>query len=384
MRNFKLLLMPIVLTVASIISAQSVSNPIRNLCYKVTFTENQKVVSTADFSQLQTTEILNFQTKTAVKKIHKYFVNGYYTYDVVYLYHDNYFPKWYMVADTIRLNQEGTFSIFTSYNQNLVGGWGGYNYAGRNANGIYGDSRGGSGYPWNYYKTSHTTKGYESYLEESQMYYQYGLQYKILYTLPTSQLIQYYSNLGYTVQTTSTYVKIFNTEVSFTWIINEKKLITEFFETTGTVKTKVISEYNYNLEFGDNVLTKRTTSTPVTFSTGDCGEHEVVETFTEYSKSCEFTDTRSAAAEKEIKSKISVSPNPTSDNIAIVLNGNASDEHLTNIKVINIEGKVVLNVTLYNHSNETNIDLINLPSGYYILQVGTSVGNQFNENIIKN
>lgn len=70
--------------------------------------------------------------------------------------------------------------------------------------------------------------------------------------------------------------------------------------------------------------------------------------------------------EHSVITGISVFPNPSTDNITIVIPEKAT------IEILNIEGQIIK--TIYNNGKETTIDLRNLSSGVYILKIKTDKG----------
>jgi hypothetical protein len=82
-----------------------------------------------------------------------------------------------------------------------------------------------------------------------------------------------------------------------------------------------------------------------------------------------------------IKPSISFSPNPATDQVRIVSNGENNDNVYTGAKIYDLSGKLVADKILQNQTNI--IILTDLPIGIYIARIECSNGKIFTQKIIK-
>lgn len=120
------------------IGAQTAFPFVENLCYTESFSEKIKVSRDINLTTLTLTDKLRFVEKSYVKHHHEFLKEGKLpVHEVTWRQWEKLFPKWYKVADKIRIDESGIRSFFTSKNEYLPGGWSGYTYT-TEEHGFYG------------------------------------------------------------------------------------------------------------------------------------------------------------------------------------------------------------------------------------------------------
>lgn len=102
---------------------------------------------------------------------------------------------------------------------------------------------------------------------------------------------------------------------------------------------------------------------------------------TKFFKAIDCTKSNQVAAEKEqiTLENVNVFPNPTDGIFTVMLNGMAASK----IKVTNIIGNTVFSSLISEEDNSIRIDIQNLPSGVYIVNIEQQNGEQIVKKIIK-
>lgn len=332
-----------------------------NLCYTESFVEKIKVSTLINTTTLSLQDKLRFTEKTFVKEHHEYLKNGTNpVHDIKYRYWTKIFPKWYKVADKIRIDESGTRSYFISNNQYLPGGWSGHTYT-TTQHGYYGtgEFQGEE----RFYHQDHTTQSLAAYNLHKQSIEIFGYFSKFRYFYPSAQMLTKFTQQGFTVIQNTNLIQVSNSEVSITWRLTEKTIIREHLVNSTVVKT-IITKYKYFESVGQDLKYKETEITPDVLENGDCIEIVAETTFDDYNTKCS-NEVAFRGSEKSVKmDEIRVVPNPASDFISLII---PTVDGVSNVTIISTTGQLMYSGESIDNSSQFDVSLY--PAGLYLVQM---------------
>jgi hypothetical protein len=264
-----------------------------------------------------------------------------------------------MVADKISIDEEGTKSYYLTYNQYLTGGWVGSTVRQDEAGQYGSDPRTGENYYWQH----HSAKGQQAYYQMQTQIISKGYLIKYYFAKPTFQTLQYYSQNGYTVEVTTNYIKVWNSEIRYTWLLDSTEFIIENI-TNSVVTSTTITKYKYNIQYGQYLKYKVTTTTPQTFENGDCFDHITEVTYSDYTTTC--TDSENRTSKLKSNNVFSVFPNPTSDYLTVNI---PLSEKATQINILSTSGQIILHMIINENDTAAIVDVNGIPPGIYFISM---------------
>jgi hypothetical protein len=353
---------------------------ISDLCYETKTISYTKVSAAVNFQSMEVLDIERLKTSFQHQKIRKYFVEDSYTSDVINITDTKKYPEWYIVADTIRTNREGIFSYFIKNNPILKGGWAGYQRNPRNPKASFVELDRGNRLNYRYHRMPLTEKQLDGFYQMDNLYRQRGFLVKIAWIRPDINIIKYWENNGYEVIETSTMIEAKNNKVKYTYDIINTTMTTEVYKDNGSIDFVTTNNYEYSTLFETQVITKQTVTTPITFTNGDCGETIVETIYENYGMACGEEGTQLRSMVKENFSKISLYPNPASENLTINC---INEDIILGYNVFNVEGRDVLEGSNFTMNKIIDINLSKLESGYYTVRVLTKSGNLYSQKFVK-
>ena len=363
MRHFKILLAVIRLLVLRPVKnfSQSTFPYVDKLCYTESFVEKIKVSTQINTSTLTLQDKLRFTEKTFVKEHHEYLKPGNIpVHDIKYKQWTKIFPKWYKVADIIRIDETGTRSYFISDNQYLPGGWSGHTYT-TTQHGFYGNGeRQGEE---RFYHQDHTAQSLDAYNLHKRSIEIFGYLSKFVYFYPSAQILDMFTQQGFSVIQNTNFVQVSNSEVRVTWLPAEKTMIREDLENSTVVKT-IITKYKYFETVGQDLKFKETEITPDVLENGDCIEVVAETTFDKYDTNCtNATTLRSSKKETQIQ-ELKVVPNPVTDLMLILI---PEEDLESTISIISTTGQLMFRGKSLGSTSQ--IDVSGYPVGLYLVNV---------------
>lgn len=363
MRHLKILLAVIGLLALSPFKnfSQSTFPYADNLCYTESYVEKIKVSTQINTSTLTLQDKLRFTEKTFVKDHHEYIKTGTNpVHDIKYRNWSKIFPKWYKVADLIRIDENGTRSFFITNNQFLPGGWSGNTYT-TTQHGYYGTGeRQGEE---RFYHQDHTTQSMTAYNLQKQSIEIFGYISKFRYFYPSTQILTKFSQQGFTVIQNANLIQVNNSEVRITWRLTEKTIIREHLVNSTVVKT-IITKYKYFETVGQDLKYKETEITPDVLENGDCIEIVAETTFDDYNTYC-ANGVAFRSSEKSVKmDEVRVIPNPASDIISLII---PEVDGVSKVSIISTTGQLMYSGVSIDSPSQ--IDLSLFPAGLYLVYV---------------
>ncbi|HFD32364.1 MAG TPA: T9SS type A sorting domain-containing protein [Gammaproteobacteria bacterium] len=338
---------------------------VNNLCYDEEFTESISVVSDIDLSTLTILDKLKFKKKRYVKKHHEYLnSSGNATHDVHFVSHENMFPQWYVHPSTIRSDETGIKSYFTTQSEYLPEGWTG-SIKSQTEHGQYiEDAQTGERYLFQWY----SEKANQAYQSWNQKVISEGFLTKYQFSYPSNAELQELQNQGFEVLTTENIIRVKNSDITLAWDIGEKIFVKQFIESNSLVRT-VKTYYEYVEEFGSDLIHKIVTKTPDTFDNGDCYETISVTVFNNYSQECTQENVSFRSANSEIQkteiSRLEVFPNPVNDRLKIII---PVAESPALVQVTNVNNELLIQRKAANGQATLEIDVSEFPAGIYIVK----------------
>jgi hypothetical protein len=363
MKHLKILLAVIGLLVLSPFEnfSQSTFPYADNLCYTESFVEKIKVSNQINTSTLTLQDKLRFTEKTFLKEHHEYIKNGSNpVHDIKYRYWTKIFPKWYKVADIIRIDESGTRSYFITNNQYLPGGWSGHTYT-TTQHGYYstGERQGEE----RFYHQDHTTQSLTAYNLHKQSIEIFGYISKFRYFYPSAQILTKFSQQGFTVFQNTNHIQVSNSEVRITWRLTEKTMIREHLVNSTVVKT-IITKYKYFETVGQDLKYKETEITPDILENGDCIEIVAETIFDDYNTNC-TNEVAFRSSEKSVKmDEVRVIPNPASDIISFII---PTVDGVSKVSIISTTGQLMYSGVSIDSPSQIDVSLY--PAGLYLVNV---------------
>ncbi len=337
-----------------------------NLCYEEEFTERISVVTDLELNTLSILDKLKFKKKKYVKKHHKFFnETGNATRDVIFVSHNNMFPKWYSHPSIIRSDETGIKSYFKEYSKYLPDGWTGGGIDKTDHGEYITNIRTGE----KYLQQGYSEIANELYKVWNTNVRTYGFLYNLKYSYPNPTQLEEYKNQGYEVNVTSNLIIIKNSSIIMVWDIVEKTFIKQIIEGSSIVKTIKIY-FVYNNKFKTYLMERVVETTPQVFDNGDCYDVITQTVFTNYTDECgqENLMFRDAEHTKDFISDkgLFIYPNPTTDNIIIKVKGY---ENKSNLQLYDISGSIILSRIIKPNQVSINLDVHELPKGMYYVKL---------------
>ncbi len=332
-----------------------------NLCYTERYVENVRVSSQLNTSTLTLRDKLRFSEKSFEKKHHEYMKTGKYpVHDIVVRQWTKTYPKWYRVADQIRLDESGVRAYFHTSNAYLPGGWSGSTYS-TTEHGFYGTGeRAGEG---RFYHQNHSEQSFFAYNQQRSSVALYGYLEKHRFFYPTTDMLTSLTKQGYHVLQNAGLIQISSAEVRITWRITEKTIFREYF-TNGVLVKSILTKYKFHTSFGQDLKVSETETTPDVLENGDCIEIVTEASFIDYSTACiDEIDLRSMK-EATDSDQVNILPNPASDQILLILPD--ADEG-SEISISSTAGQPMFRQNV--RSRSVQVDVSGFPEGLYIVTV---------------
>ncbi len=358
----KIFYFSILIFIGGISSISAQTQVVDNLCHDEEFTERISVVTDFESSTLTILDKLKFRKKKYVKKHHEYFAAvDYATHDMHFVSHENMFPEWYSHPSTIRSDETGTKSFFTSQYENLPDGWTG-GIKSETEHGEYIDNtRTGE----KYLSQPYSQKATEAYQSWNQKVLSEGFLTKYTFYYPSNSDLEAMQSEGFDVSSTEGIIAAKNTSIIMVWDVVKKVFIRQFLESNTLVKT-VKTFYQYNEEFNTNLIFSVVTITPGTFENGDCYETISYTRYSNYSDRCDdrYSDSRSDKSENEISQSdaLKVYPNPANDIINITV---PPTKLKTSLQISNVNGEILVQRQIVDGLSSLSLDIGEFPSGIY-------------------
>lgn len=332
-----------------------------NLCYSESYVEKIKISTQINTTTLTLQDKLRFTEKTFVKDHHEYIKTGSYpVHDIKYRNWTKIFPKWYKVADLIRIDESGTRSYFITNNQYIPGGWSGHTYT-TTQHGYYGTGeRKGEE---RFYHQDHSDQSLTAYNLQRQSIEIFGYISKFRYFYPSAQILTKFTQQGFTVIQNTNLIRVSNSEVRITWRLSEKIIIREHFVNNTMVKT-IITKYKYFESIGQDLKYKETEITPDVLENGDCIEIVAETTFDDYNTNCS-NEFEISPREKNVNlSELKIVPNPAFDIISLNI---PQVDGVSDISILSTTGQLMHSSVSQN--SPSLIDISFYPTGMYLVNV---------------
>ena len=342
--------------------------------------EYSEVTPDISYTTLNSGDVQSFIMKVNHNLKRYYFKNSYYQHDIINISNANIYPVWFKVADTIRINNIGTYSIFSTSNPHLDGGWGGYKYNETIEYGKFYSYPRGSRLGYGYYLSEHTDRYWTTYYEKNNSFIQLGFLTKFSYHYISDKEINSMVSAGFTYTQNDGVIVLSNEEYHFTWDTKNHIFIKTYYSIPGVWTYTIKSTYEFNTLFNVWLLSTTKTTRPKTFTNGDCAVSVSEEIYTNYSVGCNGFETRERLNDEAL-GKFECTPNPTEDLITFSFDSQVESEKLYSITIYDIEGRMVKNYLP--NSNFVKQDVGDLARGYYVVKALTSMGNSLNSKFIK-
>jgi hypothetical protein len=338
---------------------------VNNLCFDEEYTQNISVVSEIDLNTLTILDKLKFKNKSYLKKNHEYLnSSGNATHDAIFTSQENLFPQWYNYPTTIRSDESGLKSYFTTESEYLPDGWTG-GLKSQTEHGEYiEDHQNGTRYLFQEY----STKAEQVYETWNQSVFIEGFLPKYIFSYPSSLELQDLMYEGFEVKTSENIIQVSNPSIIVVWDIIKKIIVKQYIESNTIIKTTK-TYYEYNDDFETYLIHKVIKTTPGEFENGDCFETISTTTFTNFSEECD--DSNIAFRKKETnktlyeKNLLEIYPNPAIDQLNVSI---PDSEFTSTLQISKVSGDIISLRKIEAGVNSSTINISSFSPGIYIIQ----------------
>jgi len=360
----------------------STVEPVNNLSYDMLTKQYQKLPINIDLTELSVVEQLKTKTILYEESIHYYFQDDQFVKESRYHNQQNLYPSWYLLPDVVYYSSAGTEQIFASKSSLYPGGWWGHNKAMERRSIDQTELR------LQFYENDwhgHPNTGrfitkfdQDELTEYSDQNTQYSTDGFLPYYIPT--LINHSSGTDFTNldfgelihRDGPDFEQVYNNDISITWYASkglEEILIYE----NGDLSKIISKEYLFDPVHEMYLLNRVIEIIRNELSTGECYEQVEERYYSNYEFNRTSLEPRSA---QNNELEISISPNPTKDNLLIDFTALQLSNSYIEYHVIDNSGISILKNSEDNFSaDKLMVNIAHIPSGMYHILI--QVGNKF-------
>jgi Secretion system C-terminal sorting domain len=331
---------------------------VENIRYKTSVTERIKVNKEVNLKTLTFNDKLLFIEKKIVHN-HSEYLNDNLNpvHEITYISSNNMYPKWYVPAEKIKIDETGVTS-FIKNNELLKNGWVGANVDFINPlNKYYKDGE------TKYTKEEHTPFGLEFYNAGKEIINEMGYLANFKFTYPDNAILEVLAANNFQVNSNTSYITISNEKLKNRWDLVNKTIKIEFLNNSLIEKT-LVTKYVYNDFFQQYLKSTVTESIPGYFENGDCLEHLKITNYSEYGQNSNNYELRKSNPNAIIDLKII--PNPANDFITISI---PSHDIPTKITISTITGRLVKEINISPNVMYQKIDINDFEQGVFLVSM---------------